>query len=223
MILLGVDTSTRWASVGLQVDSDEITERVWRSDQNHGRELMPAVFDLLNAAGLSPEDITHLAVALGPGGFSALRVGLTTVIGLAMPRSLPVAGVPTHAIEAEPYLSRLTQDVALYSILPAGRNELSWAKFTPPDASLAESGLCPVTEFVGLISANDYVCGEAAEQLAGKVPPERIIGSRPPTRKPASLITLAQCRFESVGPTSPTALRPIYARPPNISNPSAGR
>src|SRR5439155_635506 len=61
----------------------------------HSERLMAAIDQLLNDAGWSAGDLEGLAVAVGPGSFTGLRVGLSTVKGLALALSIPVAAVPT--------------------------------------------------------------------------------------------------------------------------------
>src|SRR5919108_6091374 len=126
-MLLAVDTST--AQVGLAVydGSQVISEYAWRSSQRHTVELAPAVSDLLRRCGLTIENIRGLGVALGPGSFTSLRVGLSLVKGIALARSLPLIGIPTLDIlaAAQP-LSRLPLLVAIQ----AGRGRLAagWYK-----------------------------------------------------------------------------------------------
>ena len=103
MILLAIDTSTRYAGVAIADGGDVLAETTWYSQQNHGAELLPVAMALLAQVGSSIREVTHLAVALGPGGFSALRVGMATVKGLALPGRLPVAGISTFHVEAAPY------------------------------------------------------------------------------------------------------------------------
>lgn len=216
MILLAVDTSTRWAGVGLQIGSDEPTETIWRSDQNHGRELMPAIVGLLAQAKLTPIDITHLAAALGPGGFSAVRVGISTVIGLALKDNLPVVGVSTHELEAYPFIHNATASKPLISLIPAGRGELSWTKFESPD-STPKTGLDSLEEMVESQPSTACFCGEGAELLQGRIDQRRILSSEPPTRSPKHLLEIARVRLEAGKSTPVNELRPIYARPPSIT------
>ena len=198
-------------------------ERTWKSEQNHGRELMPAVMETLEEAGLKPQDIRRLAVALGPGGFSAVRVGISATLGLSAPADLPIAGVPTHTVEAERYLQEASADAPLFSLIPGGRREIAWARFDGASDRPAEIGLSSVEDLVALLPSEARICGEAAEALEGKIAPAAFAGSRPPTRKPASLLRLAVRQFESSGPTPPAELRPIYARPPSISKPNPAK
>lgn len=218
MNLVAVDTSTRWAGVGLQTDSGAQTEMVWRSEQNHGRELMPAIAELANGAGISLTDITHLAVAIGPGGFSAVRVGISTVIGLALPKDLPVAGIPTQLVEAYPYLNNASDSSPLVSLLPAGRGELAWAKFVSPEFGIeAEIGLSTVEEFVASLAPGSMLCGEGTELLEGIVDPAQVVCGEPPTRSPRSILEIATQRFAANEATPLAELRPIYARMPSIT------
>jgi tRNA threonylcarbamoyladenosine biosynthesis protein TsaB len=218
MILVAVDTSTRWAGVGLQLDSGERSEMIWRSDQNHGRELMPAIVALMSRAKLRPPDITHLAAALGPGGFSAVRVGISAVIGLAMPRNLPVAGIPTHSIEALPFLELASSETPIVSLIPAGRNEVAWARFDQPDSTTATAtGLAAPGKLVGQLPPGTLFCGEAAETITDLVEAERILVDRAPTRSPIALLELATASFDGDDSASATVLKPIYARTPSIT------
>src|SRR5215208_4876246 len=128
-MLLAVDTST--AQVGLAIydgpQGQVISEYAWRSSQRHTVELAPAISELLTRCGLTMEDIHVLGVALGPGSFTSLRVGLSLVKGLAISRELPVIGISTLDIlaAAQP-LSRLP----LIILIQAGRSRFAvgWYK-----------------------------------------------------------------------------------------------
>ena len=74
-MLLAIDTSTRNASVALADGAALVAGRSWRSAVNHTTELMPAMAQLLDSRGVRPAELDAVAVALGPGGFSALRTG----------------------------------------------------------------------------------------------------------------------------------------------------
>lgn len=218
MILLAIDTSTRYAGVALDVGDGDVVELLWRSEQNHGMELMPAVIALLDRRNLSAKDITHIAVALGPGGFSAVRVGISAAIGLALPSRLPVVGISTHELEAEPHIDHANEETPLYTLLPAGRGQLAWARFVSGNQPV-ETGVASPDAFVQRIEPDAWVCGELAETLSGHVTPERILSGQPPTRSVVSLTRLARSRIAAGTDVDPAKLRPIYARPPSISEP----
>src|SRR5512135_2390882 len=100
MMLLAIDTSTAQMGVALSDGSVTVAESVWYGHQHHTVELAPALTELLNHAGLAVRDLQGLVVAIGPGSFTSLRVGLALAKGLALARTLPVVGVPTLHILA---------------------------------------------------------------------------------------------------------------------------
>ena len=223
MILLAVDTSTRYAGVAAADGADLSVETTWHSQQNHGAELLPAAIALLEQARLGIQDVTHLAVALGPGGFSALRVGIATVKGLALPRGLPVAGIPTLDIDAAPHFDA---DAPLYALLPAGRGEVAWAHYGDAASTARQqkqTGLAAPEDLLTRASPGALFCGEGAHLLAPHVPAGALLSGPPPTRRPAVLARLALDRFALGLADDPAALEPIYARAPSISTPRPPR
>ena len=126
-MLLAVDTSTAQVGLALYDGAQVIAEYTWRSSQRHTVELAPAVSELLTRCGLTMEDMRALGVALGPGSFTSLRVGLALVKGLSLSRHLPLIGIPTLDIlaSAQP-ASKLPLAVAIQA--GRGRFALGWYK-----------------------------------------------------------------------------------------------
>jgi tRNA threonylcarbamoyladenosine biosynthesis protein TsaB len=95
MKILSIETATSRQSVAL-LDGDQVLAR---SDQEargaHARWLIPTIDRLLRDTGLSLRQLQGLAVSIGPGSFTGLRVGLATVLGFRLVTGLPVAAVPT--------------------------------------------------------------------------------------------------------------------------------
>jgi tRNA threonylcarbamoyladenosine biosynthesis protein TsaB len=95
MKLLGVESATLSGGVAL-LDGDRLLGEITLNIAiTHSERLMSAVDRLLADCGLAPADLDGLAVSVGPGSFTGLRVGLATVKALAMALDLPVAAVPT--------------------------------------------------------------------------------------------------------------------------------
>lgn len=185
---------------------------------------MPAVVEALDEASISAEKLTHVAVALGPGGFSAVRVGISAALGLAITRQLPILGIPTHSIELEPHASYLDDDTNVYTLIPAGRNEISWVRHTRDsnDGDTA-TGVHSPEKLTEMLEPSALLCGESCDLMAGLVDLSRFKGSAAPTRDPNSLIDIALRSFEEGLVTPYSELRPIYARPPSISKPNPAK
>lgn len=225
--LLALDTSTYHAGVGVAADG-RVLERTWYSKNNHGAELLAAAEDLLREARLTLREVDRVAVAVGPGRFSALRVGLATAKGLVVPRNLPLAGISTFDVEMARWWPQLRPVVAL---IDAGSAGLAWtlyepspgpAKPLPGPASRRGLGLAAPADLVRAVGDEVLFCGEAAGMLDGLVDRDRILGDPGPTgstRRPSDLVRLAEARFDSGDVDDPAGLVPFYARQPSITRP----
>jgi len=95
MRVLAVDTSTMAGGVAL-LDGDRVVgESLLDVRTTHSERLMLAVDRALGDAGWQPRDLDGLAVAVGPGSFTGLRIGIATIKGLALALDRPIAAVPT--------------------------------------------------------------------------------------------------------------------------------
>jgi tRNA threonylcarbamoyladenosine biosynthesis protein TsaB len=214
-MLLAVDTST--AQVGLALydgpQGQVVAEYAWRSSQHHTVELAPAVFELLDRCGISVESIHALGVALGPGSFTSLRVGLSFVKGLALSRQLPLIGVPTLEIlaAAQP-LSRLP----LVVVIQAGRGRLAAGWFKRSKKGWKAQGPARVMTIDALMEEMNtplLVCGELTfeqrQKLSGKAEAQLASPARC-LRRPAVLAELAWLRWQAGDVDDEASLAPIY-------------
>jgi len=99
-MLLAIDTSTEWIGIALFNGTNVLAEQTWRSKNYHTVELIPAIKDMLTKTQTKPSSLTGVGVALGPGSFTGLRIGLSAAKGIALGQNLPVAGIPSLEILA---------------------------------------------------------------------------------------------------------------------------
>jgi len=121
-MLLAVDTSTKKMGLALYDGVQVPGELLWQSRHHHTVELAPAVVRLLHSSGLKMDDIQALGIAIGPGSFTSLRVGLSFIKGLAMTRHIPVIGIPSLDVQAA---SVEAGNYPLVAVLQAGRGRLA--------------------------------------------------------------------------------------------------
>jgi tRNA threonylcarbamoyladenosine biosynthesis protein TsaB len=127
-MLLALDTATRQAGVALY-DGDEVRgELLWQAGRHHTEMMAPAVEELLAHARATPADLTAVAVSLGPGSFTGLRIGLALAKGMAAANGLPIVGVPTLHATAYPHLDR---SMPVCALLHMGRGRLAYAFYEP--------------------------------------------------------------------------------------------
>ncbi len=99
-MILAIDTATRWTGIGLHDGSAVIAEHGWRSVNTQTIELTPAIGQMMKRAKLDTAELKAIAVAIGPGSYTGLRVGLAVAKGLALAHQVPLIGVPTLDIVA---------------------------------------------------------------------------------------------------------------------------
>ena len=179
-MLLAIDTSTRYAGVAVFDGEHVNSSHCWYSAVNHTKELMPAVSQALKGQGLLVGGLRGIAVALGPGGFSALRVGLSVAKGLALTASLPIVGVGTLDLEAHAFLQsdekskqisgQPGQDFGppVCAILDAGRNEVASALFGSSGQRLREDLICSIEELAVPLGEITEITGVKQETTGAK-------------------------------------------------------
>ena len=95
MLILAFETSAKAASVALLDDKKLLGESYQNTGLTHSQTLMLMAQDLLKSCGFGAKDVTHLAVAAGPGSFTGIRIGVAAAKGFAWGAELPCYGVST--------------------------------------------------------------------------------------------------------------------------------
>ncbi|HQL23409.1 MAG TPA: tRNA (adenosine(37)-N6)-threonylcarbamoyltransferase complex dimerization subunit type 1 TsaB [candidate division Zixibacteria bacterium] len=118
--ILAIDTSTALLRLALAFGADRLVQVREAVPQSHGQVLLPRLGDLLAAAGLTVRDLQVVAVSVGPGSFTGLRIGLAAAKGLVVALDLPLVPVTAFEIAAR-RLADAPRPV--YVIVPLNRDE----------------------------------------------------------------------------------------------------
>lgn len=120
-MLLALDTATQLMSLALYDGYNLLAEQTWHTDFNHSIQLAPTLQLLLDRANVASMDLTALAVCIGPGSYSGLRVGVSLAKGMAAARHLPLIGISALDIIAcaQPHYSD-----GLIVVVQAGRERI---------------------------------------------------------------------------------------------------
>lgn len=173
MRVLALDTSGLVVSAAVAEDGRLIAETFLHYQKTHSQTLLPLLADMLTRIGMDINDMDVLALAVGPGSFTGLRIGVCTVKGLSMPGGIPVAPVPT--------LDALAHTCALYEglvcpVMDARRDQVYTALYHTgrggireklnEDAALPVEALCG-----GLLEAKQPVlfCGDGADAYRDRI------------------------------------------------------
>ena len=215
-MLLALDTSTQTIGMALFDGAIIVGESTWKTQNHHTVEVAPAIREQLERCGLKATDVEAIGVALGPGSFTSLRIGLSVAKGMALALRIPLIGVPTLDILAA---AQPKSDLPLAVLLQAGRSRVAvgwykWGKHSWESQGTPETQT--VEEFSALIENPTLVCGEmtASERQLLARKRKNVLLSSPAAslRRPSFLAEIAWRRWKTGRVDDIISLAPIYLR-----------
>ncbi len=239
-MLLAIDTATTTASLALYNLTTQtlVAELTWEARRRQTQDLLVAAQRLLAQLELTPQALTALAVTTGPGSFTGVRIGISTVKGIALGLPTPprILGIPTLCVAAAPWLPLMQQlqpTGLLCALIQAGRGRYNWAHFTPDQALwrpvAADHGAGTGAELIATLVQHAppaIVCVGEIEQTLGDalraLPSETASGTFPVTvidhvsgwRRAGHLARLAALHIAAGTEDDLHALEPLYLRAP---------
>lgn len=224
MLLLGIDTATRRIGVVLanehgMVARVELGGTADPTPPRHAETLAPAIAWMCEQSGVTPASFSAVAVGIGPGMFTGLRVGVTTAKVLAQSLRIPVIPVPSLDLLAYPL--RYAHGLVVATI-DARREQLYWAIYRPSPGGVqreSEYELGTPDDLVAEIEARGHdaiLCGDGVLRFRDRF---SALGRRGVVVGPAhaspsltALADLALARFQREDFVSPNEVSPMYLR-----------
>ncbi|MDR0862393.1 MAG: tRNA (adenosine(37)-N6)-threonylcarbamoyltransferase complex dimerization subunit type 1 TsaB [Oscillospiraceae bacterium] len=212
MKILAFESSAKAASVAL-TDGDRLLSQYFQdSGLTHSRTLLKMAQDMLANTEQSLQDVDRLAVSVGPGSFTGVRIGVAAAKGLAWGADLPICGVST--LEAMASLPEI-EGVILCPVMDARRSQIYNAKFEYRGGSLVR--LCDdralsIAELAeeARVSARPFcLLGDGAE-LCFPLLPNAVLAPKALRQQSAYGVSLAALHCDA---TDVSALVPVYLRP----------
>jgi tRNA threonylcarbamoyladenosine biosynthesis protein TsaB len=222
VLLLALDTSTAQVSVALGDGGAVLGAVQLAGGRRHAEQLAPAIAHLRDQCGVGLEQLAAIAVGIGPGLFTGLRVGVTTAKAMAQALRIPVVGVPSLDLVAYPL--RHTERT-IVAVLDARRREVFAARYQPvpggvqrvsdyavraPGELVAELMADVIDVPHGLLLAGDGLARFPREFAA--LEHAELAGPEFASPSVAALVVLATARAEREEFELPTELRPLYLR-----------
>jgi tRNA threonylcarbamoyladenosine biosynthesis protein TsaB len=222
LILLAFDTAQGALSAAIMDGEGVLASSFEPRTRGHAEALMPLLETMLAEAALGFADLDALAVTVGPGTFTGLRVGLAAARGLALARALPLVGVTTLEAVAEP--AGAEADEIAIALFDARRDEVYMQAFAPTLAPLTPPLLVGLDEAVAhLPEGRAVLVGTGAELLAPRLEaagrPFRLSPAKPqPDAQAVGRIALARIAAQGLGAFR-VAPEPLYIRAPDAKLP----
>lgn len=197
-MIIGLDSASSDQSVALADRSGTVlADAAWSTPRGQGSELLPRILGLLDVRGATLDDVQGVAVGLGPGSFTGLRVGLALAKGLAVGLGIPIVGV--RSLDA--WLDAVPEAAA--ALVRAGAEE-AWAR----SRDEVEPRLIPFDAITAEARAVRLVAPRELADALG------LSHATPPDRAAATIARLAARRFAADATDDLAALEPVYLRPP---------
>jgi tRNA threonylcarbamoyladenosine biosynthesis protein TsaB len=205
-VLLAFDTATPFVTVALHDGDDVVVELTSDRPMKHGEQLAPLIAEALERAGIVRQDLTAIAVGVGPGPFTGLRVGLVTARTLAFVLEIPVYGVCTLDVLAVEAVDTGAVSGAFVVATDARRKEVYLARYD--EDGLRIEG--PLVDKPAVLATDRQVVGEGASLY-----PEAFPNAAGPARPGAGWLArvVTEERAELCDP------EPLYLRRPDAVAP----
>lgn len=215
MNLLALDTSTLHAALALVRADGRRSFATPDSARRHGRSLVPALRDLLAEAGLAPSDLGAIAVGLGPGSYTGLRIGLTAAKVLAYATGCDLVGIDSLELLAR---NAPADAIRIAVIADAQRRDLYEAAFERPAPGEAPARVAPTrvvsqAEWSAGLVPGTLALGPGLDRLSSPLP-DGIAALGPPADRPDPdrLADLALDAVRAGGRLDPWSVEPVYLR-----------
>lgn len=210
MLLLALDTATPAVTVAVHDGNRVLAARTTVDARRHGELLVPLLVEAMSEAGAEPRDVTDIAVGVGPGPFTGLRVGLVTARTTAS-----VVGAVVHGVCSLDIIAAAVSSGAPFAVVTdARRHEVHWASYDGAGRRTDGPAVDRPADLADRLAADVPVVGRGAAVYA-----DELARSAPPLDGPLDpdAAVLAQAVVD--GRVELLAVEPLYLRRPDAQVP----
>ncbi len=213
--LLAIDTSTEQAGLAV-TNGEQVSEITWLAGRDQTVTVLAQIDHLLTMTGIEASNLRAIGIAIGPGMFNGLRVGMSLAKGFHFGLGADLIGVSTLEIAAYPFAKL---DIEIASVVAAGRGRLVWQLV--PVAEKPVNGTAE--ELAAIIGARPnpvVVAGDLTNEQASlivSVPGAIVPDAASRSRRPGALAEIAWARLGLGEIDDPVALAPVYLHAAMVS------
>ena len=212
-MILAIDTATRWLGMALHDGTAVLAEMGSRCLNNHTIELKPNLQVMMQRANVTPADLDGIAVAIGPGSYTGLRVGMALAKGLALANQTPLLGISTLDIVAAAFGPFPGQ---LWVVAEAGRTRICTAPYEwqTSETPIIESWESLLPKLEGRVSFAGEITAQATRQIKAADRTFQVMPPATAVRRAGYLAELGWRRLRAGNVDDAQTLAPIYLRDP---------
>ncbi len=216
MNILAFDTALAACSAGVWRDGELIAHKHSLMDRGQAEHLVPIIATVMERAEIGFEQLDRIAVTVGPGSFTGVRVGLATARGLAIARAIPVIGLTTGEVLAAMARAH-APNASIVSLIDSKRGDLYVEAFAADGNAVGVALSVPAAEVSQWLVDHDFgdavLLGDGVVHIT--VPAAARVLKDVVFPAPAVMATLAATK--TLTGTQPV---PLYVRPPDVTLPT---
>lgn len=215
---LCIDAADDHPGLALAFDGVVGSSLTWETQRNHSVELLPNIERLLNEAGRTKDHVSAIFVDVGPGGYAALRVGVSIAKALAHGLGVPIVGVGRLELDAWSATQPASASGRIVAVHRAGRGDVAWAVYGGGDswAEVVAPSITKPEQVVKALSTDDVVTGDIEDELAEAIRRAGAIVASSADHRVIALAALGHRRLAAGAIDDAIALVPMYLRAPAI-------
>jgi tRNA threonylcarbamoyladenosine biosynthesis protein TsaB len=217
-VILGIETGSRSCSVAVFKDGLPVAHEIEDTDHGQATMLMPMIERVRAKAGYDYAELERIAVAVGPGSFTGIRVGLAAALGLSLASGVPAVGISSfQAVAASVTHAPDVRGFRTFVLLDSRREEPFFVEIGADDTFKAPPAVIGVADFDAMLATAglSIVVGDAPAIARGpKHFPRhvRLVPISPNALWVAALADDPAGRFD-------LPPKPVYIRPPDVTMP----
>ncbi|SRR6266446_5356899 len=222
MRVLAIDTALKACAAAVldAATGTIVASETLAMQRGHAESLMPLVARVMDTAGVEFDELDRVAVTIGPGSFTGLRVGIAAARGIALATGKPAVGLSTFAAFAAPHISRGEQATVIVAV-DARHDQVYLQIFASCGRTLVAPRVATHRDAVrAAISGPAVVVGSGAQLLAAVWPPEQL----PPLLDARDAPDIAWiARLGAAAEATRDLPKPFYLRRPDVRPQDAAR
>jgi tRNA threonylcarbamoyl adenosine modification protein YeaZ len=221
MRVLAIDTALEACSAAvLDTTKGVVGRESLPMVRGHAEALIPLVGRVMALSGLGFADLDRIAVTVGPGSFTGLRVGVAAARGFALAAGKPAVGLTTLAAYAAPHVAADDQ-LPLLSVIDARNEQVYMQLFGPGGRTIIQPRIAGIREAVRAASAGPArIAGTGAELVMAAWPPDQQRPTMIDTRRAPAIEWVAHLGAAAIETAAP---KPLYLRAPDAKPQDAAR
>ncbi|WP_375621199.1 MULTISPECIES: tRNA (adenosine(37)-N6)-threonylcarbamoyltransferase complex dimerization subunit type 1 TsaB [unclassified Bartonella] len=212
MLILAIDTASIYCAVALIRHKSVIARINERMNKGHAEKLIGQITQIMKQANMTLDQVERIAVNIGPGSFTGVRVGVATARALALALEIPAVGVSALEALAAQVINNKSTASAITVVIEAGRGMFYHQNFHNDLTPLGEPGLKTIENILEDLPKKTRLTGPAADVVVEHIKNHKIYEKIVLEKIPCEAADIVNYAYLAANKQSKNSPRPLYLR-----------